>query len=486
MNQPDERPLSFNQASYLVLEWLAHLRARHQPAVPLRMAIQLEGALQIDAVEDALNETVRRHEVLRTSFLDPRRLSAAQEAALTAGLRRGIADAGVFTQRVWSSARVRLAVETLPGAEREDAGAEVRARMLQEAERPFDYAAPPLMQATLFRTGPDQHVLLVSLHHLVADSWSMGVIRYELQALYNRRVTGRSLELPGPAMQYADFARQQRRQFREIPAALAAYWKEQWATYGNAQIKPADLRAAHLQTADPRVTPLSPQDAGHQSVTLDEGIVSSIRALAKRTRATTYMIGLTAMAIVFHAYTRRTVLAWWGYCSNRRSSEVEGLVGWFAHGRVFGISLTPDETATALIARVRDRVYDMYEHEEAPVQVLGNILRDQHIAPPDAFDEHFVSYDFFTEDTSEVVTLADGVIIRPVPHGWVMTGNWPSLGIWTVESRSALTLRCRYSSTRCAPSAIAGFLDDFAAIFAALARTPEASVSQLAAGIAGR
>src|SRR5262245_32538699 len=98
----DERPLSFNQSAHLALEWLAQLKSKVKPPVPMVLGLSFEGAVNAAAIEDALNEVLRRHEVLRASFLDPRRLSARQEAALTVGLvRRGIADAGVFSQRIW-------------------------------------------------------------------------------------------------------------------------------------------------------------------------------------------------------------------------------------------------------------------------------------------------------------------------------------------------------------------------------------------------
>jgi hypothetical protein len=473
----DERTLSFNQSSDLTLEWLAQIRSKPRRPFPLVVGLGLEGVPNIEAIEDALNAVVRRHEVLRATFLDPRRLSPAQEAALTSGLlRHGIADAGVFWQRVRPSASLRLSVESVPAAEPfAIVPAGVQARIHDDVARPFDYASPPLMRAALYLLDPTHQILVVTLHHLAADAWSLGVLRAELIRLYDCRVSGRSFDEVAPLpLQYGDFARRQRQEFGEIPETLVSYCKAQWTAYGHAQVGPGDLPPGRGSPVPCVPVP------GCQTVTIDAARAQDLRNLAKRHRVTTYMLGLTAMAILFHAYTRRTALAWWGYCSNRTSTELESLIGWIAHGRLFGVTLTPAEPVTELLARVRAHVYDMYDHEHVPVQVFWKILRDQRLAAPEAFGQAYLSFDAFVQQRDDRVMLADGTVMRAVPRGLLKSGNWPSLGVWSIENRTGWSIDCRYSSTGCDASAIASFLDDFTRVLDAMARTPGAAVSELA------
>ena len=184
--------LSFNQTAHLVLEWLAEVRSARQSAqrsarpsaLPMVLGLAIEGHPNIRAIEDALNEIVRRHDVLRMSVPDPRRLPPAREAAIAAALGRdGIVHAGLFTPRIWPVASLSLSVETIPVTGAGEQTSHLEARIRQAIERPFDYTQPPLMRAALFTLDADRHTLVVVLHHLAADAWSVGVLRGELERL---------------------------------------------------------------------------------------------------------------------------------------------------------------------------------------------------------------------------------------------------------------------------------------------------------------
>lgn len=475
--------LSFNQTAHLVLEWLAEVRSARQSAqqsvrpsaLPMVLGLAIEGRPNIRAIEDALNEIVRRHDVLRMSVPDPRRLPPAREAALAAALSRdGIVHAGLFTPRIRPVASLSLSVETIPITGASEQTSHLEARIREAIERPFDYAQPPLMRATLFTLDADRHTLVVVLHHLVADAWSVGVLRGELERLYDCRVTGRSFDLLAPPLQYSEFARQEREQFHPIDESLVTWWRAHWAAYGDAQITPADLPPPRLSTSVDEIAP------GFQSRSVDPARLAAVRAFGKRCRVTTYVLGLSAMAILFHAYTRRSALAWWGYCSNRTSTDRESLIGWVAHGWLFGITVVPDQSVLELIRSVRDCVYEMYDYEQVPVQIWWQILHEHRLAAPDAFGEQFVSFDAFVASSNDRVTLADGVVLRAEPRVLLKTGRWPSLGVWSVERGAALVFDCRYASTRCAAGAIATFLEDLELVLGAMADEPELPVSALA------
>ncbi len=463
MTAIDTVPLSFNQETHVMLDWLARQRGRSRPpSLPMVLALAIDGALNVDALEGALNDIIQRHLVLRTSFR--------------------VSDAGICAAHVWPEAHLHVSRASVPCATDDEADhgfRELVRRVREERERPFPIDTPPLMRATLFATGRQRHVLFVTLHHLVADGWSVGVLHRELLSRYDCRAVSRTpswVDAPPPLpMQYGEFARRQREQFRQVPAALARYWTNEWATYGQAQLKPGDLPASRGHLAADTSVP------GYQRVTLDAEELRRLRALARSGRMTTCTLGLSAIAVVFHAYTRRTTLAWWTYAANRTSTEAEQLIGWCAHGRPFGIRIDPDESFSQLLARVRDRVCEMHEHQEMPLPVLWDIIRRGFpgSAAPAATDEQFLSYDFLMmrDDSDATATCVDGVMMRSAPSSLTMSGHWPSLGLWWVERRHGVTLECRYANTTCEPAQIAALLGDLARVLAMMADHPEASVS---------
>jgi hypothetical protein len=148
---------------------------------------------------------------------------------------------------------------------------------------------------------------------------------------------------------------------------------------------------------------------------------------------------------------------------------------------MFGVTLTPGEPVSDLIGRVRERVYRLYDGEELPVQLFWKILHDHGLAARDAFADEYVSFDAGVFPVEVGVTLADGIIMRPPPPTLFASGNWPSLGVWSVESGGEWRIDCRHAGTHCDASAIASFLEDFGRVLSAIGRTPDAPVAAIAA-----
>jgi hypothetical protein len=462
-------PLSYNQSAQLVVEWLAAVRGRKSPARSLVLALYIDGALNIPALQQALDAIVARHEVLRTSFPDPVSFTPRQEKLVVESLGRNDLSAGtLFTQRVAPTAKVPLSIRQ-PHGVGEDA---LSALIVRETRRPFDYASPPLMRATLVELDKERRLFLGVFHHLVADFWSLGVFVQELERFYNLFATGRGAELPELALQYGDFAQQQRRQLDERSSERAvAYWKQRWQEYGSARLKSTELPIAYAM-------PVSDGGTRWESVSLDSGATDRLRLLARTHRCTMYMACIAAMAIVFHAYTNRKTIAWWGYAANRQSTEAESLIGWFANGRVLGVSLDPGERALDVLFRVRRLVCDAAAYESIPLQVLWSRLGDSQV---DALDDGFVALNVAPE-RRPIIQLADGVAIRPVPPQLTAGDIGRSLELWAIEAQAGVrSLACNYSTTWFEPSKVRAALDDIASVLAELASRPEAPVSTLAA-----
>jgi amino acid adenylation domain-containing protein len=326
-------PLSFSQQRLWFLEQLRPGGSAYNVPVALR----LRGVLDVGALERTLGEIVRRHEALRTSF-------AVQ------------GDEPV--QVIAPAADFHLPVE-------EATEAELDARLLAEAERPFDLARGPLFRARLFRTAPDAHVLALTAHHAVTDGWSVDVLWRELEALYPAYVVGEPSPLPEPAVQYADFAVWQRAHLAGVMDAQAAYWKAALA---------GAPPALELPTDRPRPAVRGERGASHAFVLPAES-ASAVRALAQREGATLYMTLLAAFSALLGRYAGQEDVVVGSPVAGRTRAETEGLIGFFVNTLALRTDLSGDPGAAALLRRVREATLGAFAHQEVPfdrvVEELG-------------------------------------------------------------------------------------------------------------------
>ncbi|HLL47981.1 MAG TPA: condensation domain-containing protein, partial [Longimicrobiaceae bacterium] len=334
-------PLSFAQERLWFLDRLQPESAFY--VVPL--ALRLTGALHAGALERALGEVVRRHAVLRTVF--PERGGApVQVIAPFAGLALPVED-----------------LSALDGADRE---AKVRRRASSDARRPFDLAAGPVFRARLLRLGADENVLLVSMHHIVSDGWSMDVLFRELSALYEAYREGRESPLPEPRVQYADFAVWQRRVLRgEALDRQLAYWRERLAG------APALLE---LPTDRPRPA-VQAFRGERERIGFSAALADRLSALARAEGATLHMVVLAAFQLLLSRYGGSDDVVVGTPVAGRTRREVEELIGFFVNTLVLRTDLSGDPGFRALLRRVRDVTLGAYEHQEVPFEKLVEELQ---------------------------------------------------------------------------------------------------------------
>jgi hypothetical protein len=472
----DELPLSFNQSGYLTLEWLAHLRSQPRPSGPISIGLVFDGPVNPGALERALNAVVQRHEVLRTSFADPCRLTAAQERTLIEQLSANDwSPTGVFGQRVHQSASVSIAVESVPhGLDDRAELAWLKEQIFTAAIAPFAYGQPPLIRAVLYRRPSGRHLLVLLVNHLVADGWSIGIVRRELELFYDAEITGMPADLPELPLQFGDFAAWQRNRFAEpMPDADVAYWRQHLTRHGSCLLRPSELRIRRDAPAVQRHGP------GCESLVLGADLVQRLGAAGRRYRLTTYMLCTAAAVALFHAYTGRSRMSWWGFCSNRPSLETENLIRWFAQGRVLGIDVSPDDTGLQLFAKVQESVCDMYDHDDVPIHVVWKMLGGREIEFGDAFNREFVSFDLAVLRPPAVVTLADGVVVSAAPRDLLATWNRPSLGLWVSDAAPDLIVGCRYALEEFDRSVMQRLVQDWVRLLGHLARAPEAPLARV-------
>jgi len=327
-------PLSFAQARI----WFFHQWKPNLPLYNISLKIHISGALDVAALEESLNEIVRRHELLRTTF------EVVDEAPV---------------QRIWPARSNRLPVIDLRqiGSGQE---AEIEQIAVQEAQRPFDLTVGPLHRIHLLWLDEREYAMLLTLHHIIADGWSLKVLVQELAVLYSDISLGRSLSLPLPPIQYADFSVWQRERLQG--AALEeqlAYWRRQLR----------DAPVLDLPTDYPRPPVWTGQGARLTS-RLPHSLAESLRELARQERCTLFMILLAAFSALLSRYSGQDDVIVGSAISNRTRPEVEKAVGFFANTLVLRTDLGGNPSFRALLEHVRAVVLDAYSHQDLPFEKL--------------------------------------------------------------------------------------------------------------------
>ena len=348
--RPHDLPLSFAQQRLWFL-------AQFEPESALyniSRAIRLRGPLSVDALQQALDVVVSRHEALRTTF------AAVDGQPIQVIAAPGAIALPVIDLRPWSV------------AERQ---AEAQRLCAQEAQRPFDLSADVMLRATLLRLDQEEHVLVLVMHHIASDGWSMGILFQELSVCYDAIVTGKSPGLPALPIQYADFAVWQRQWLqRGVLEAQLAYWKQQLEN------APPVLE---LPTDRPRPVSQSFHGARH-AVLLPQALSKALKTLSQRTGSTLFMTLLAAFQVLLQRYTGQDDIVVGSPIANRTRVETEGMIGFFVNTLVLRTDLAGNPTFLELLARVRDVTLGAYAHQDLPFEKLVEALqpeRDLHRTP---------------------------------------------------------------------------------------------------------
>jgi amino acid adenylation domain-containing protein len=328
-------PLSFSQERLWFLD-------QYQPGsafynVPV--ALSLAGPLDVPALHASLNEIVRRHEVLRTTF--------------------AVRD-GQPVQVIASAQSVPLPLTDLQHLPDNDRTAAAQRHASAEAQRPFDLAQGPLFRAGLLRLAPQEHMLLFTMHHSVTDGWSLGVLVRELAALYLAFCAGRPSPLPALPLQYADYAVWQRQWLQgEVLERQLAYWEERLT----------GLPVFNLPTDRPRPAAQRFRGAAQTFAIAPPGR-DRLQALARQEGVTPYMVLLAAFQVVLGRYSGQEDIVVGTPVANRSRAELEGLIGFFVNTLVLRTELSGNPSFRQVLRRVREAALGAYAHPDLPFEKL--------------------------------------------------------------------------------------------------------------------
>ncbi len=339
----DELPLSFAQQRLWFIDQLEPGGSFYN--VPA--AVRLKGGLNQAALEQTLTEVIRRHEVLRTRF--------------------DTVD-GRAVQVIEAAAPVKLAVEELSELELAEREARVREWAAQEATTPFDLNRGPLLRVKLLRLGEQEHVALLTMHHIVIDGWSLATFIREIATLYEAFIEGRPSPLPEPAIQYADFALWQRAYLQgEVLEQQLKYWREQ-LTGAETVLK--------LPTDKPRPAIYSYRGAAHRFV-LPTAVTAPLRKLSQKQGCTLFMTLLASFKTLLYRYTEQEDILVGTAIANRNRSETEALIGFFVNTLVLRTDLSGNPSFRKLMQRVRETTLGAYVHQDMPFEKLVEELQPE-------------------------------------------------------------------------------------------------------------
>jgi amino acid adenylation domain-containing protein len=437
-------PLSFAQQRLWIMDQLDP----GSSAYSTPEAFRLSGPLDVRALARTLGELVRRQEILRTTFP----IVVGQPAQV-------IGDP-------WP---VPLPLIDLSGLGPERREAEILRLAAPERQAPFDLARGPLLRVELMRLAEEEHVVLVTLHHIVSDAWSTWIIVREVAAVYTALRTGRRPDLPPLPIQYADFAAWQRRWLQgEVLESELAHWKQRLAGAPLVLDLPTDRPRPAVQSfrglLQTRLLPLP--------------LTEELKALSRRHGSSLFMVLLAAFQVLLHHQTGREDLLVGTSIANRERIEVEGLIGFFVNMLALRTSLAGDPPFTELLRRVREVTLEAYTHQSLPFDKLIEELR----LPRDPGRNPVFQVVFTFENAPGKVLELEGLWLEPLELG--LNTSLFDLALLMEETGHGLAAGMRYMTDLFRPATIDTMLEHLELLLTRITADPEVRLSQLGEAMA--
>ena len=428
-------PLSFAQQRLWFLDRLLPDKA----AYTIPAAWRLRGPLDALALQRSLDALVTRHETLRTRFAE---------------------SEGGPVQLIDPPQSVALPLADLSAMAQGEREAHARQIADAHARQPFDLEAGPLLRAQLLRLAAEEHLLLLNVHHIVFDGWSLDVFDRELSAMYNAFVRGRKLELPALPIQYADYARWQREWLQgEVLERQLAYWRT----------KLAGLTMLELPTDRPW-PPVQSFRGAHQSLTLSPELSAALKALGRREGATLFMTLLTAFQVLLYRYSGQEDIAVGTPIAGRGRTELEGLIGFFVNTLVLRSDLSGNPSFRDLLRRARESALAAYSHQDLPFEKLVEELAPKRDPSRNPLFDVMINY----VDRSQPALDLPGLAVQQI--GPPSTSAKFAMTLYVGAHEQEVDLRLVYQSELFSPARIASMLEQYVHLLGQIARAPEKSV----------
>ncbi|MGZ4113381.1 MAG: condensation domain-containing protein, partial [Tumebacillaceae bacterium] len=349
-------PLSFAQQRL----WFFDQFAPGNSMYNLPQAMRLQGALDLTALQQTLNEIVQRHEALRTTF---------------------VAVNGQPMQKIASSLEVQVRHVDLTHLAEAEQEVEAQRVMRDEAASPFDLAQGPLFRTMVIKLSEQSHLLVLNTHHIVSDGWSQGVFARELVALYEAFAKGSPSPLDSLPVQYVDYANWQKHWLQpDVLAPQADYWKRKLA---------GELPVLQLPTDRPRPAAQTFNGA-KQTFVLSPQLSKDVKSFSQREGVTPFMTLLAAYNTLLSRYSGQEDILVGAAIANRQQAELEAMIGFFVNMLVMRTDLSGNPTFRELLGRVRQTALEAYAHQDLPFeQLVDELQMERSVAHSQLFQAAF-------------------------------------------------------------------------------------------------
>jgi aspartate racemase len=343
VSRKDALPLSFAQQRLWFLDQLEP----NSPFYNIPAAVRLQGDLNLEVLQQALDALVAHHEILRTNY---------------------ISENGNPIQVITAPQSVELPINDLQQYGEAQQETQLQKLLQQESQRPFNLASDLMLRGCLLQLAPQEHVLLLVMHHIASDGWSMGILWEQLTQLYQAFLAGKPNPLFPLPVQYADYAVWQREWLTgEVLDKQLNYWQQQLAG-GNPVLE--------LPTDRPR-PPVQTYRGASQSLTLPQNLSEGLQQLCRKEGVTLYMTLLAAFQTLLYRYSRQEDILVGSPIAGRNRAELEGLIGFFVNTLVLRTDLSGNPSFRQLLQRVRSVTLDAYAHQDLPFEKLVEQLQPE-------------------------------------------------------------------------------------------------------------
>ncbi len=432
-------PLSYAQQRL----WLLDKLEPHNPSYHMATAVRLRGSFSVAALGRAVNELVARHEPLRTSFEAPD---------------------GVPVQVVTEAGRQEVALVDVSAATEAQRQAEVQRLMKEEVARPFDLGRGRLLRVQALRLGEAEHVVLITMHHIISDAWSLEIFVRELAQFYEASVRGERAQLPELPVQYADYAAAQREWLQgAVLAEQRRYWRQQLG----GELPVLELPLDHVRPA------LQTFRGGRWGVSLAPETSAALQRLSRSEGATLFMTLLAGFKLLLHYYTGAAEIIVGTPIAGRNQVEVESLIGCFLNTLVLRTELRGAATFRELLGRVREVALEAYAHQEAPFELLLGELQPQR----DLSRTPLFQVLFNLLNVKETELSLPGLVLESMATPEV--GAKFDLTVYAYENQARLQFALVYNRDLFEEATIARMGESFAVLLTLIAQQPQQSLAQL-------
>ncbi len=439
IKQTEDIQISFAQSRLWFLEQLEEIAGVYN----ISIAFKLQGNLDIEILEKALNILCKRHESLRTGFEK----------------REGIA-----VQKISKEVKIKISLVDLKESSNIEKERATKELIKAEQVQGFNLEIAPLLRVKLIIVSDTSYILLLTIHHIISDGWSLGIMTKELSIIYQSLLNKKAIKLPSLSIEYTDFSQWQRQWLQgENSAKQLNYWQKQLSGI------PPVLELPIKQARPPVQTFLG----SHKKFSIGKEITQELKKLSEDNRVTLFMTLIAAFGVLLSGYTHQDDLVMGSPIANRNQSQIESIIGFFANTLPLRIDIKNNPKFSELLERVRVTCLDAYAHQDIPFEKLVEELNPERNLSYNPLFQVMFALQNVPQSTLEIPEVTTEII--PIERHFSKF----DLSLFITETEAGLTGEFEYNTDLFEPETIERLAKHYQTLLQGIIENPERKVKQL-------